>query len=96
MAFYQTTLLLEALDRNRTDTGGLVSAIKIKVNSTVMPTVNVDLGDKLVNDQLGTTKLSSKNLNGEVTKIYMKLMMQELVKQKLIKTLLQSNILRYQ
>ena len=61
-----------------------------------MPTVNVDLGDKLVNDQLGTIKLSSKNLNGEVTKIYMKLMMQELVKQKLIKTLLQSNILRYQ
>ena len=96
MAFYQTTLLLKALDRNRTDTGGLVSAIKIKVNSTVMPTVNVDLGDKLVNDQLGTIKLSSKNLNGEVTKIYMKLMMQELVKQKLIKTLLQSNILRYQ
>ena len=39
----------EALDRNQTDTGGLASVIKIKVNSRVMPTVNVDLSDRLVN-----------------------------------------------
>ena len=62
----------EALDRNQTDTGGLASVIKIKVNSRVMLTVNVDLSDRLVNGQLGTVKHISKNLKGEVTKIYIK------------------------
>ena len=62
----------EALDWNQTDTGGLASAIKIKVNSRVMLTVNVDLSDRLVNGQLGTVKHISKNLKGEVTKIYIK------------------------
>ena len=86
----------EALDRNRTDTGGLASVIKIKVSSRVMLTVNVDLSDRLVNGQLGTVKHISKNLNGEVTKIYTSLTMHVLVKRKLIKTLFQINILRYQ
>ena len=62
----------EALDWNRTDTGGLASVIKIKVSSRVMLTVNVDLSDRLVNGQLGTVKHISKNLNGEVTKINIK------------------------
>ena len=62
----------EALDRNQTDNGGLASVIKIKVNSRVMLTVNVDLSDRLVNGQLGTVKHISKNLNGEVTKINIK------------------------
>ena len=62
----------EAVDRNQTDTGGLASVIKIKVNSRVMLTVNEDLRDRLVNGQLGTVKYISKNLNGEVTKIYIK------------------------
>ena len=39
----------EALDQNQTDTGGHASVIKIKVNSRVMLTVNVDLSDRLVN-----------------------------------------------
>ena len=53
----------EALDRNQTDNGGLASVIKIKVNSRVMLTVNVDLSDRLVNGQLGTaiSKHISKN-----------------------------------
>ena len=50
----------EALDRNQTDTRGLASVIKIKVNSRVMLTVNVDLSDRLVNGQLGTVKYISK------------------------------------
>ena len=62
----------EALDRNQTDSGGLASVIEIKVNSRVMLTVNVDLSDRLVNGQLGTVKFISKNVNGEVTKIYIK------------------------
>ena len=62
----------EALDRNQTDSGGLASVIEIKVNSRVMLTVNVDLSDRLVNGQLGTVKLISKNVNGEVTKMYIK------------------------
>ena len=62
----------EALDWNQTDNGGLASVIKIKVNSRVMLTVNVDLSDRLVNGQLGTVKHISKNLNGKVTKIYIK------------------------
>ena len=62
----------EALDQNQTDNGGLASVIKIKVNSRVMLTVNVDLSDRLVNGQLGTVKHISKNLNGKVTKIYIK------------------------
>ena len=60
----------EALDQNQTETGGHASVIKIKVNSRVMLTVNVDLSDGLVNGQLVTVKHISKNLNGEVTKIY--------------------------
>ena len=62
----------EALDQNQTETGGHASVIKIKVNSRVMLTVNVDLSDGLVNGQLVTVKHISKNLNGEVTKIYIK------------------------
>ena len=62
----------EVLDWNQTDTGGLASVIKIKVNSRVMLTVNVDLSDRLVNGQLGTVKHISKNMNGDVTKIYIK------------------------
>ena len=50
----------EALDRNQTDT------------SRVVLTVNVDLSDRLVNDQLGTVKHISKHFDGEVTKIYIK------------------------
>ena len=62
----------EALDRNQTQSGGLASVIEIKVSSRVMLTVNVDLSDRLVNGQLGTVKFISKNVNGEVTKIYIK------------------------
>ena len=62
----------EALDQNQTDTEGLASLSKIKVNSRMMLTVNVDLSDRLVNHQLGTLKHISKNLNGEVTKLYIK------------------------
>ena len=86
----------EALDRNQTDTGGLASVIKIKVKSRVMLIVNTDLSDRLVNDQLGTVKHISKKMNGDVTKYISSLTMQVLVKRKLIKTLLQSNILGYQ
>ena len=80
----------EALDRNQTETGGLASAIKIKVNSSVILAVTVDLSDRLVNGQLGSVKYISKNLNGEVTKIYIKFY------DRLIKIFLQSNILGYQ
>ena len=59
----------EALDRNRTDTGGLASVVKIKANWRVMLTVNMDLSHRLINGQLGTVKHISKNLNGAVTKI---------------------------
>ena len=62
----------EPLDQNQTDTGGLASFIKIKVNSRVMLTANVDLSDRLVNGQLGMIKHISKNMNGDVTKIYTK------------------------
>ena len=62
----------EALDWNQNNTGDLASVIKIKVNSRVMLPVNVDLNDRLVNGQLGTVKHVFKNLNGEVTKVYIK------------------------
>ena len=87
----------EALDRNQTDTGGLASVIKIKVNLRVMLTFNVDLSDRLVNGQLGRIKRISKNLNGDVTKIYIKVDDAYAGQnKKLIKTLLQSNMLGYQ
>ena len=62
----------ETLDRNQTETGGLASVIKIKVNSRLMQTVNVDLSDTLVNSQLGTVKHISKSLNGKETKTNIK------------------------
>ena len=37
-----------------------------------MLTVNVDLRDRIVNGQLDTVKHICKNLNGKVTKIYIK------------------------
>ena len=88
--------IIEALDQNETDTGGLASVIKIKVNSRVMLTIIVDLSDRLVNGQLVTIKHIPKNLNDEVTKIYIKFDDAGAGKRKLIKTLLQSSILRYQ
>ena len=61
-----------ALDRNQTETGVLASVIKIKVNSRVTLTVNLDWSDRLLNGQLGTVKRSSENLNAEITNIYLK------------------------
>ena len=62
----------EALEWNQTDTGGIASVIKIKVNSSLALTVSLDLRDSLVNGRLGTVKHISKHLNGEITKIYIK------------------------
>ena len=62
----------EALEWNQSDTGGIASVIKVKVNSSLTLTVNLDLSDRLVNGRLGKVKHISKDLNGEVTKIYIK------------------------
>ena len=62
----------KALDRNKTESGGLANVTMIKVNSRVMLMVNVDLSDRLANAQLDTVEHISKHFNGQVTKIYIK------------------------
>ena len=70
---FASQIIKEVFDQNQTDTRGLASDIKIKVYSSVMLIVNVDcwlLSERLVNGLL--KKHISENMNGKVTKIYVK------------------------
>ena len=51
------------LVRGRSDTGGLDSDIYIKENARVMLTTNVDIGDRLINGQMGTVIKIGVNSN---------------------------------
>ena len=67
---FASQIIKEVFDQNQTDTRGLASDIKIKVYSSVMLIVNVNLSERLVNGLL--KKHISENMNGKVTKIYVK------------------------
>ena len=70
---FASQIIKEVFDQNQTDTRGLASDIKIKVYSSVMLIVNVDcwlLSERLVNGLL--KKHISENMNGKITKIYVK------------------------
>ena len=60
----------QLLRHNQSETEGLAGILKIKLNTQAMPTVNIDLQDRLVNGQLGTLKHIIKDRNGNVAKIY--------------------------
>ena len=62
----------EILNRKQSETGGLARTLHMKLNAQVMLTGNIDLQDRLVNDQLGTIKYISNDTKGNVTKIYVK------------------------
>ena len=60
--------------RGRSETGGLDSQILIKETARVMPlTANIDIGDRLINGQMGTVIKIEVNQNTEKpTVIYIK------------------------
>lgn len=61
----------EILNRKQSETGGLATIFKIKVDACVMLTVNIDIQDRLINGQIGTIKQILTD-NGNVTKVYIK------------------------
>ena len=44
--------IIELLNRNQSQAGGLAGVLDIKLNARVMLTVNIDLQDRLVNEKL--------------------------------------------
>ena len=59
----------EALNRNQSETRGLVQTLELKVNARVMLTVNIDIEDRLMNGQLGTIIQITTDSNRNATKI---------------------------
>lgn len=49
---FTSQIIKKVFDQNKTDTRGLAGDIKIKVYSSVMLTVNVELSERLVNGPL--------------------------------------------
>ena len=63
--------ITEVLNRNQSETKGLTGVLDIKLNASVMLTVNIDLPDRLVDGQLGTVyKCIRKDSERNVSKIY--------------------------
>ena len=54
----------------------LAETFCIKLNARFMPTINVDLQEKLVNRQFGTVKHIVLNSQNNVSKIYIKFVKQ--------------------
>ena len=48
--------IFEIQNRKQSDTGGLALLLKVKIDTRVMITTNIDVSDRLVNEQLGTVK----------------------------------------
>ena len=64
--------IIEVLNRNQSETGGLARVLDIKLNARAMLTVNIDLQDRLVNGQLGAVKCIHTDSERNVSKIYIK------------------------
>ena len=64
--------IIEVLNRNQSETGGLAGVLDIILNARVMLTVNIDLQDRLVNGQQGTVKCIRTDSERNVSKIYIK------------------------
>ena len=54
-------------------TGGLAYTLKLKLNTKVMLTSNIDVTDKLNNGQMGRVYSFKFDLNGNIVKIYLKM-----------------------
>ena len=48
--------IIAAQNRKLSDTGGLVKCCKLKLEAKVMLTVNLDVQDRLINEQIGVVK----------------------------------------
>lgn len=60
----------EALGCNQSETCGLGQTLQVKENAEIMFTVNINLGNRLVNDQLGTIMHISSGKDGNIANIY--------------------------
>ena len=61
------------LNRGRSETGGLDSEVLIKEGARVMLTTNIDIADRLINGQMGTTvRIAFDRSNDKPTKVYVK------------------------
>ena len=62
----------EAQNRKMSETGGLVSILKLKINARFILTTNVNIEDRLINGPMGTVK-HTESRNKEVQTIYLEL-----------------------
>ena len=60
----------EALSCNQSETRGLGQTLQVKENAEIMFTVNINLENRLVNDQLGTIMHISSGKDGNIANIY--------------------------
>ena len=60
------------LKRNQSQTGGVASTFKTKLNTRFMLTMNVDLEDRLMIGQSGAVKHIAINDQQSISKIYIK------------------------
>ena len=65
-------LIDKALQRNQSQTGVLAHTLNIKINATVMLTVNIDIPDRLINGKIGTVKHIVRNSNKIIKILYVK------------------------
>ena len=66
------TKIAQAFNCKQSDSGGLVSVLKVNLNASIILTVNIDLQDQLINGQIGAIKHISKDRTNNITKIYIK------------------------
>ena len=68
---YPLTMVEAVQNQKQTNTGGLEKLLKLKIGAKVMLTVNVDIQDRLINDQTGNIE-HIEFVQGTVCKVYVK------------------------
>ena len=52
--YYPLALIQAAQNQKQTNTGGFQNLLKLKVGAKIMLTINIDIQDRLINDQTGS------------------------------------------
>ena len=68
---YTLGLKIVAQNQKQTNTGGLAMLLKLKIGAKVMLTVNIDIQDRLINDQTGIIGYI-EFAQGSACKVYVK------------------------
>ena len=68
---YPLQSIVSAQYRKQTDTGGLAKCLELKVGAKVMVPVNIDIKDRLINDQVGKV-FGFKIVDNIINEVYIK------------------------